>query len=465
MLTPSTPSGPFFLTRQSANIMEDLSRQLKHPGIVCLLYGSSGVGKSRLIKQFLDSRVDAGGFRVLDLGIDETLDANSANKKPANMRDLINQVLDALPEQSLLVVDSCDRAEPEQLEQLIAYMHGQGRALEQKLVLVGNTKLPKALAELAERFPMTIHAVDLKPLTLDEMLAFVSSRCCVGLRLVARLDRQQMIDLKATRGLFSQLSSWFQRHQHEIRCDEKSLSQYRWKWIFAVVILLLSVTLFWVNQTGNDAYYRPSVDGGREPAPQSQIDKKQPVEPITLSTPKLATMGTAVPDVAQDDKPPVAMISPDSQKILATMTQSEPQLAVDESDDGSALDQSKELPVSSLLDQRLQATDLWLSSSDNTMASIQIMSIEESDSAVSALNRYLDNLQGEGIDLEQIMVFKSTRKDRRLFGILFGQYSRRSTAFQAIKAIPPALKANQPIPRTVKGIKDEISADTVLSSE
>ena len=56
MSETATPANKYFLTRQSANVMEDLNRLVSKGGSVTVLYGQNGVGKSRLLKQFILTR-------------------------------------------------------------------------------------------------------------------------------------------------------------------------------------------------------------------------------------------------------------------------------------------------------------------------------------------------------------------------------------------------------------------------
>ena len=54
---------PFFLTRQTANLMEDFARELKSGACVYLFHGDEGVGKTRLMGAFISYLHLAYGFK------------------------------------------------------------------------------------------------------------------------------------------------------------------------------------------------------------------------------------------------------------------------------------------------------------------------------------------------------------------------------------------------------------------
>ena len=74
-------SSSFFLTRQTANLMEDFTRELKAGAALVLLYGESGVGKTRLLQELGESRLADSRIHWLDLSErsdgDDSLQDNS----------------------------------------------------------------------------------------------------------------------------------------------------------------------------------------------------------------------------------------------------------------------------------------------------------------------------------------------------------------------------------------------------
>jgi GTPase SAR1 family protein len=58
---------PYFLTRQTTNLMEDLVRDLKSGTGVFLLYGDEGVGKTRLLEELAQSRLQDVEVHWIDL--------------------------------------------------------------------------------------------------------------------------------------------------------------------------------------------------------------------------------------------------------------------------------------------------------------------------------------------------------------------------------------------------------------
>lgn len=73
---------PFFLTRQTANLMEDFVRELNQSSALFLLYGDNGVGKTRLLQELGKSRLSERAIYWIDLdsgdGSDEILMDRSA---------------------------------------------------------------------------------------------------------------------------------------------------------------------------------------------------------------------------------------------------------------------------------------------------------------------------------------------------------------------------------------------------
>ena len=102
------------------------------------------------------------------------------------------------------------------------------------------------------------------------------------------------------------------------------------------------------------------------------------------------------------------------------------------------------------------ATRHWLATADNGSTSIQIMTIAYSDNPQQSLTRYLKRLESRQLDLDKVMIFPVNKRGEQMYGVLYGQFNSMRAAYAEIERLPAELKANKPIARTVKGVKDEI---------
>lgn len=106
------------------------------------------------------------------------------------------------------------------------------------------------------------------------------------------------------------------------------------------------------------------------------------------------------------------------------------------------------------------ANQQWLDKKNNTTRAIQIMSlsktnIEQVENFLVELNDYSE------LDSTKIKLYESVIKGKPVLNILYGEYPNRKLAFAAMAALPERLKRQGPfLVRSVKGVKDEISAST-----
>ena len=87
------------------------------------------------------------------------------------------------------------------------------------------------------------------------------------------------------------------------------------------------------------------------------------------------------------------------------------------------------------------------------------MSLTYKDDPAQSLNRYLEKLASRNVDLKQIKIFYFVTRGEKMVGVLYGSFETTALARKSIDELPEVLKANQPIPRTVRGIKKDIQAE------
>jgi MSHA biogenesis protein MshM len=147
--------------------------------------------------------------------------------------------------------------------------------------------------------------------------------------------------------------------------------------------------------------------------------------PVTASLPAPATNSNSPAPVAS--APALAIINPVLEPLQASTT--------------------------SLLQQRLALTQVWLSSEQPDHYTIQIMAA----AAVGReqLERFLRKTQSDN-GLDAIYVYPTRINDALHFGVVYGNYNSREQAQTALAELV-AHRGGQPYLRTVKGIREEVA--------
>ena len=104
-----------------------------------------------------------------------------------------------------------------------------------------------------------------------------------------------------------------------------------------------------------------------------------------------------------------------------------------------------------LLEARLAATREWLVSEPENTYSIQLMGTEDATQLKHRLN-----VLSKSIEMNKVFVYRTIAKEKPSLTVLYGSFSDRRAAQEALKDLPSSLKAFRPILRTVQGIQGEI---------
>ena len=103
-----------------------------------------------------------------------------------------------------------------------------------------------------------------------------------------------------------------------------------------------------------------------------------------------------------------------------------------------------------LLEKRIAATENWLTQQQPDTFSIQLTGSNDP----KQLKSYLASL-GQTVDMDHVFVYRTMARGKPSMTILYGSYPDRGAATQALAALPASLKRNQPLLRSVKGIREE----------
>jgi type II secretory pathway predicted ATPase ExeA len=104
-----------------------------------------------------------------------------------------------------------------------------------------------------------------------------------------------------------------------------------------------------------------------------------------------------------------------------------------------------------LIETRIAATREWLASEAHSTYSIQLFGTNDPQ----LLKTHLNDL-AKSIEMNKIFVYRTLAKQKPSLTVLYGSFGDRRAAQEALDRLPESLKANQPILRTVNGIRAEI---------
>ena len=102
-----------------------------------------------------------------------------------------------------------------------------------------------------------------------------------------------------------------------------------------------------------------------------------------------------------------------------------------------------------VLENRLEATKIWLTQQPPATVSIQILGAKPEQ-----MHTQLENLTSM-LELDKLYVYHTTVKGRPFMSVLYGSFPDRDTATTALNDLPKSLQAHRPRLRTVGGILEE----------
>ncbi len=454
----------FFMTQQGANLMEDLDLQCHTQGAICILFGQKGVGKTRLLQEFIDTRLTDQRKIVIRFSTDGTCSNSLQKAQRFPQQEFLTLIFDSMKLDSILVLDQFEYATEDSILKIFQFWKAEWKPKNLKLIISCTHQAVSQLATLSQQFQLSVNSVELKPLNRVERIEFLRSQYCSGTRRSIELPGNLKRLIKSSDGVFSELESISRKYGQQISCKEKAaLSWLELHASFIPLLIILGLLSVFAFITQNDTTpISSSGEGARlfdTLNSQSAIEKKPETAVLAGSELVARAQSEVINDRLEADS---KEIKEDQSTIVENNLQPtqetiNPPILIDEY---SA--QTTDLPVESILQQRIQATRQWLAVADNSEASIQLMTLMSSSTTKTSVNQYLEDLKKSEIDLNSIYVYSINTDKMRIYGVLFGRYMSRDKAITGITSLPEGLKANQPIPRTVKGIKDEMIKGGVL---
>lgn len=471
-VSAETPS-LFFLTHQSANIIEDLTRSLHQKSIVNLIFGLPGVGKSRLIRQFIQTRLTENQCVLIDFIEHGQYKNVFGGQQLDHQRNFMSKVISDIPDQTTLILDQFDSAISEVKTRVFRFMEEQGNHKQIKLIICSSCDNLNDLSEFSKRFQVDVSSVELKCLSYKEQVAYLESIYCTGLRMQLKRNLNLKKILKPSQGLFSNLVALPLEHP-SLKCEpgtslEGPLFSFKWAISFLIMVGLLFLV---INNGGGGILNKFYSDFNNEPeqekvsaelsSPQNGVNTQGVLVEITEA--ELIKNDRDAIHVTQGNETKSKTLHSKTDQIFEELkkeTKSTPVAAETAIDSGQLLE-VRQVKTVSPIQQRIDETQKWLSLATDHQATIQIMSLAQTNDSENSLNSYLANLKNLAIDTSRIFIYSSIKKNKKMIGVLYGSYQNREKAITNIVNLPDILKANKPIPRTVKGIKDEINSVRLL---
>ena len=326
-----------------------------------------------------------------------------------------------------------------------------------QLVLFGQPELNDVLArpdmrQLKERIT---HNFGLTPLVREDIADYLDFRMRAAgyrgpsvfvpaaLKMIAQtsLGLTRRINILADKALLAAFSSGSHQIgpkevQAAIRDCEFSAAAYggkttrktRSRWIAALLGIGALAGIAWLLATSH------SSDGGA-PAPASGA----PPAAVAGSGGGAPAVAKAMVAGAADAPPPAPATAPD-----AVSTPAAPTTPVEPA---KPVPPPEALKVGPLTLERLEAGRAWLKELPDDRWFIQLLAADaDRHGEIEALLR---RLASSKTDMSSVHVYYSELSGRPRYGVVYGNYSTREAASQAMRGLPPVVKKSKPYPRQV----------------
>jgi septal ring-binding cell division protein DamX len=497
-------SKPFFLTRQTANLMEDFTRELKAGASLFLLYGDTGVGKTRLLRELSQKRISSGKIHWVDLSAHE-----SGNETPQHSGVEIEAIFNAATNGDIIIADHFESALKKTRHQLFLSWSTDGADKQLSMIIASGSEGFNEFRQLSQQYQVRVHSFQLMPFSPDEIEAFLGFHLFpdhpIGQLSIPADMRKQ---LAATQGVVGSIIKIAERDGAQIgsapMTDTESIR--KGSRIIVTILILLAIT------AGVGWYYlssqydpveavvpaiasEPESVVTSEPAFEAEIQREAAAEPeveaidelesvtSTLTQAELEAEPAAAVEVdpvtvveAETETPPEVETMPEVTSNTPVQIEPEPGTASDtdavlveevnqedasdtvlsSADNSSSQTDGTELTDVARFQQDLQFSMDWIKTKDNSIGTIQILLLSFAGFDPTAYYEYIQHLANQQVDVSKIRVFKTLTGGKEVYSVIYGEYKSRQVAGESLNNLPQALKKISPIRRSVGGILQEM---------
>jgi hypothetical protein len=414
-------SKPFFLTRQTANLMEDFARELKEGSSLFLLYGEDGVGKTRLLEELGHTRLAERAIFWLDLDSGDQGDETRMERSTE-----VEASFAGAGNGDIIIADHFEAALKKTRHQLFLSWSTDGIDKQINLIIASNIEGFNELRQLWQHYQVRVESFQQMPFSDDEVQSFLGfylfpNNPVVKLSIPSPLRKQ----IAAAHGNVGRVIEIIERDGDQIQSaapveQTESIRQGS-RIIFAVLFLfVLAVGVGW---------YFFGQPRAAEPPPFASTETEVSASQ-SADEPGTASDSEAVIDEPIDEAPLQASLAAAPEPIPANNRQR--------------------------FDLELQQSLEWLGQRENRAGTVQILLLSYDNFDHDNYYEYVAELARRGADPEQLHVFKTYTGNREVYSVMYGEFTTRRAAINAIDGLPKGLRDTSPLGRSVGGIWQEI---------
>lgn len=429
-------NSPFFLTPQIANLMEDFTREIARDSSLYLLFGEAGVGKSRLLRNLRDSRLQGKTVHFVDF---EEQDATS-------MSDRIGTLAETAQVEEVIIIDHFESAPNKAQQQVFESWSTDGEDKKLNLIVCADSSAFNRFRHLAGQFQAQVKSFQLKPCDHAESEAFLQHLLYPEQpfsQLVMNASLKRL--LRQSKGLFSRLEEFADHHAGSIQIKPQQQASTS---IGPPIIVLLLVCLL---VGGGYLYYEYSSE------PTSRPDEiSAEIESVATSSEQQIDEKPEQESLTRQVEEPISIPQSDLQDELSDNIE----IAAGTNDIAQPMETDQDRVVeddSQWLEKLLMSSLEWINSSNIDRGTIQIMSIAFDRFDAESLRAFLVRLQQQGLDTEQLRLFETRAGENAVYSLIYGDFTDRHEANRQISDLPEMLDASNPIPRSAGSIAREIA--------
>ena len=509
----------FFLVRQTANLMEDFVREISSSSSLFLLYGDDSVGKSWLLRELTSKRFAKDSICWIDFKSDgsgiESKDTGLSQGQGPDASD-VSELMEGANDGDLIVVDHFELASNKARHALFQSWVTDGKDKKLNLILTATSGSFNEVRQLAQQYHLEVKSFQLLPYSTAEVEAFLGFYLFPDnpfrpLSVPAEVLKQ----IKNCKGVIGWVAEVAAQQRSRITQEPEAKPENNGRLVVGVMLsllLLVAVAYGYLqfgaqgdmtdkSQSEADILAVPEQEQSTAIDPQiveptgaidtveSLIDSTVTAEPVspepiadqnepvqTLSSNEAQTNGEAssgadaeiVADSQSTSKTdaeqesisqlsPSTDTNPDQLAESTAVEQLEPAVVATETESMEKLLGEARTKYSARFQQDLENSLHWIRQNDKKRTTIQIMSLGFSEFTDDTYYWYIEKLKKQNIDISSIRVYPTRINGSVVYGVIYGDYGDRKEANEQIRQLPEDLRINQPIPRTIGGIWNEIN--------